>query len=115
MPKLQEVHARMTKNKKERRQLQMEFKDELRGNTRYMAILEDLERLKAEKKSIENETKARSLDQSKIDALTVDIKSDQILLSDIALNMYVQQLPVEIVDDMNARFVPEFNVKFKRS
>lgn len=115
MPKLQEVHNRLQTKKKQRREIKSAFQDALRNNARYMAILEQIEGLKAEKKSIENETRARDLDAAKLDELKVDIQSDTILLADIALNMYVQQMPVEIVDELNARWVPVFGVRFKKS
>ncbi len=101
--------------KKQRRELKSSFQDELRNNARYMEILEEMETLKAEKKAIENEIRARDFDAAKLDELKVDIQSDTILLADIALTMYVQQLPVEITDEYNAHWVPVFGVRFKKS
>ncbi len=115
MPKLEEVHNRLQTKKKERRELKSSFQDELRNNARYMEIMEQMEVLKAEKKSIENEIRSREVDAAKLDELKIDIQSDTILLADIALNMYVQQMPVEIVDELNARWVPVFGVRFKKS
>jgi len=115
MPKLDEVHGRLQQKKKQKREITRSFQDELRSNARYMEILEKIEALKAEKKSIENEARARDLDVAKLDELKVDIQSDTILLADIALNMYVQQLPVEILDELNAKWVPVFKVSFKKS
>jgi hypothetical protein len=115
MSKLQDVHNRLQTKKKQRREIKASFQDELRAHARYMEICEKIEELKAEKKSIENEARARDLDTAKLDELKVDIQSDTILLADIALNMYVQQESVEIVDDMNARWVPVFAVRFKKS
>ncbi len=115
MPKLEEVHGRLQQKKKEKREIVRSFADELRSNARYMEIVEKIEELKAEKKSIENEARARDLDVAKLEDLKVDIQSDTILLADIALNMYVQQLPVEILDELNARWVPVFKVSFKKS
>lgn len=115
MPKLEEVHKRLQQNKKDRREIKQSFTDALRSNARYMEIIEKIDALKAEKQSIENEAKARDLDQAKLEELKVDIQSDTVLLADIALNMYVQQEPVEIVDDINNRWVPVFAVRFKKS
>ena len=114
MPKLQDVHSRLLKKKKEKREMVRSFQDELRNNAHYMEILEKIETLKAEKKSIENEARGRDADTGKIEELKVDIQSDTILLADIALNMYVQQMPVEIVDDMNVKWAPVFKVSFKK-
>lgn len=115
MQSLTDVHKRLQMKKKQRREITSSFQDELRSNARYMEILEKIEELKAEKKSIENEARARDMDVAKLDELKVDIQSDTILLADIALNLYVQQMPVEIVDDVNARWVPVFGVRFKKS
>lgn len=114
MPKLQDVHSRLLKKKKEKREMVRSFQDELRSNAHYMELLEKIETLKAEKKSIENEARGRDADTGKIEELKSDIQSDTILLADIALNMYVQQLPVEIVDDMNVKWGPVFKVSFKK-
>ena len=115
MQSLQEIHNRLQTKKKERRELKQSFQDELRNNQRYMEILDEMEKLRAEKKAIENEIRARELDAAKLDELKVDIQSDTVLLADIALTMYVQQEPVEIVDDLNIRWVPAFSVRFKKS
>lgn len=115
MQSLHEIHNRLQVKKKERRELKQSFQDELRNNQRYMEILEEMEKLRSEKKAIENEVRARELDAAKLDELKIDIQSDTVLLADIALTMYVQQEPVEIVDDLNIRWVPAFSVKFKKS
>jgi predicted nuclease with TOPRIM domain len=115
MQSLQDIHARLLTKKKERRDLKQSFQDELRNNARYMEILEEMEKLRAEKKGIENEIRAREVDAAKLDELKIDIQSDMVLLADVALTMYVQQEPVEITDDMNVRWVPAFSVRFKKS
>ncbi|MFA6018059.1 MAG: hypothetical protein WCT28_03430 [Patescibacteria group bacterium] len=115
MPKLDEVHNRLQTKKKQRREIKQSFQDELRNSARYMEILEQMETLKAEKKSIENEIRAHDLDTGKLEELKIDIQSDTVLLADIALNMYVQQMPVEIVDELNTRWAPVFSVRFKKS
>lgn len=115
MQSLQDIHTRLQMKKKERRELKQSFQDELRNSQRYTEILEEMEKLRAEKRAIENEVRARELDAAKLDELKVDIQSDTVLLADIALTMYVQQEQVEIVDDLNIRWVPAFSVRFKKS
>lgn len=114
MPTLQEVHARLTAKKRERRELKQSFQDELRNNARHEEIIEELKKLRAEKKSLENELASRELDREKLDEIASDIATDVVLLADIALNMYVKSEPVEIVDELNIRWVPQFSVRFKR-
>jgi|GEM_PF-481621 len=115
MPSLQEVHARLRAKKREKSEIQKAFKDELVNNPRYQQISEQLKTLKEEKKSIENQAwAAASTDAEKLDLLSLDITSDKVLLSDIALNMYTKGETVEIVDEHNTRWVPSFAVNFKK-
>ena len=115
MPSLQEVHERLRAKKREKSEIQKAFKDELANNPRYQQVTEQLKTLKEEKKSIENQAWASaSADAQKLDLLTLDIASDREMLSDLALNMYAKGQAVEIVDEMNVRWVPKFSVAFKK-
>lgn len=115
MPSLEEIYARLKAKKSERRDLKTSFQDELKNNARYQEILEEMLKLKIEKKSIENEVLARELDKAKLEELNVDIKTDVVLLTDIVLNKFLASETVEIVDEINVRWVPEFAVKFKKA
>lgn len=115
MPSLEEVYGRMRAKKREKSEIQKAFKDELANNPRYQQVAEQLKTLKEEKKSLENQAWASaSADAQKLDLLALDIKSDQEMLSDLALNMYTKGETVEIVDEFNVRWVPKFNVAFKK-
>lgn len=115
MPNLEEVYERMQDKKRETREIARSFKDELAQHPRYPQLMEEYEKLRAEKKSIENEVRnASSADATKLETLKLDIKSDKEMLSDIALNMYAEGKTVEIVDRNNARWVPQFSVNFKK-
>jgi uncharacterized protein involved in exopolysaccharide biosynthesis len=115
MPKLEEVHGRLVTNRKQRREIRSSMQDELRNNAPYMEVCEQIETLKEKKKGIENEVFAREVDKARLEELKVDIASDTVLLADIALNMYVNQEPVEIIDEYNTKLVPVFKVQFKKS
>lgn len=113
MPSLQEVHARIQEKKKEKREIAKSIKDALASNPRYGQLVDEIKRLKEEKKSIENQVMAAG-ENEKLDLIKLDIDSNRELLTDIALNMYVANESVEIVDDNNVRWVPEFSVAFKK-
>lgn len=116
MPSLEEVHKRLANNKAERRDLQKMFKDDLKNTPKYVAITEELKTLRDEKKTIENELKqAYASENERLEQLKADIADDQELLSDIALNMYVNEETVEIKDDDDNVWHPEFKVTFKRN
>lgn len=91
------------------------YQDALRSNAKYQELVEKIDALKIEKKALENDIMARELDRAKLEELNIDIKTDTELLTDTALTLYVSGESVEIVDDMNVRFVPVFKVQFKKS
>lgn len=116
MPQLHEVHQRIQQNKAERRELNKIFKDEVRNHARHTELVEQIQTLKEEKKGIEDEIHANALgDAQKLDELRIEIQTDIELISDIALNMYVNKEPVEIVDENDQKWTPVFVVKFEKS
>lgn len=115
MPNLEEVYNRMQDKKRETREIARSFKDELAQHARYPQLMEEYDKLRAEKKAIENEVRnGSSADAAKLETLKLDIKSDKEMLSDIALNMYAEGKTVEIIDRHNARWTPQFTVNFKK-
>jgi len=113
MANLEEVYTRLREKKKQRAEIARMFKDELENEPRYKEIVDQMKALRDEKKSIENAAYARaSRDAEKLDLLKLDIKSDQEMLSDIAINMYTEGKSVEVVDEYNTRWVPNFSVRF---
>lgn len=110
---LHEIYARLKDKKARRRDMTKMFQDELAAHPRYQEILEEIAKLREEKKSIENEIRAQA-DLAEYEGLKIDIKNDNELLADVALNLYVAQEPVEIVDEYNVRWVPIFGVRFKK-
>ncbi len=115
MPTLQELHQRLQEKKSQRKEIKESFQDQLRNNQRYLKIVEEMEKLRSEKKAIENEILNKDVDVERLEELSADIKTDIILLADVALNMYVSNQTVEIVDEYNARWVPLFSVRFKKN
>lgn len=110
---LEAVYKRLQEKKKKRRDLNRSFQDELSVNARYQEISEELQKLREEKKGIENQVRSAA-DIAELEALKADIKGDQEMLSDIALNKFLAQENVEILDDLNVRWVPAFSVRFKK-
>ncbi len=110
---LEAVYKRLQEKKRKRRDLNKSFQDELSVHPRYQEIVEELQKLREEKKSIENEVRSPG-DITEIEALKADIKGDQEMLADIALNKFLANENVEIVDDANVKWVPAFSVRFKK-
>jgi len=114
MPKLEEVYKRLEKNKKKRRDINKAYRDELAGNQHYQELTEQLKTLREQKKSIETDVKSTISDYQELDDLRLEIQTDKEVLSDIALNMYVKQEPVEIIDEYDNKWYPVFSVAFKK-
>ncbi len=114
MPSLDEVYKRLDKAKKKRKDLNKMLKDELSANARYQEIQEEAKALREEKKGIEMEIRSGSGELAELDELKIEISTDQELISDIALNMYVNKETVEIVDENDEKWYPQFKVIFKK-
>ncbi|OGL73654.1 hypothetical protein A3C96_02140 [Candidatus Uhrbacteria bacterium RIFCSPHIGHO2_02_FULL_60_10] len=115
MRDLKSVHGDLQIKTRERKKMMRAFQDELAQNREYQEMKEQLEKMREKKKSIENATKAEAWgDAGKLDLLRLEIKDGKHLLSDIALTMYAEGKPVEIVDADDVRWLPEFSVKFKK-
>ena len=115
MPDLKDVFERMKAKRKERSDIAKAFKDALLHDASYQQTLENIKKLREQKKSIENQAWAQSAsDAEKLDLLALDLKSDKQLLSDIALNMFMAGKTVEVIDEYSTRWVPNFSVTFTK-
>lgn len=92
------------------------YKDSLASSQEYKDIIEKLENLKIRKKQIENELKEDSSNDFKqLDAYRMHVKTDNELLSDLALNKLMAGETVEIKDSEDNRYEPQFTVRFKKA
>jgi flagellar biosynthesis component FlhA len=115
MSQLQTVYQRLQESKARLRDLKKMMKDELAHDARYKELGEEQKVLREERKSIENTISGNNMNESnEIDELKTDIASDTELLADIALNMYVDGKTVEITDELDRKWVPQFKVAFKK-
>jgi hypothetical protein len=115
MSRIQQVYQSMQEKKQELKELNQMFKDEISSDKRHKAIVDEMTKLRNEKRGIEQDMKGNNLkDYQRQEDLKLDIKSDKELLADLALNMYIAEENVEIVDAHNQRWVPEFSVRFRK-
>lgn len=114
MKDLTEVYNRLKMKKAERKDLRTSFQDELKNHAKYQELVDKLAELRQEKKSIENEILSREMDKAKLEELNLDIKTDNEMLTDITLNMFLAQEPVEIIDEVNNKWTPVFAVRFRK-
>ena len=115
MQTLNEIHKTLETKRREMRELNKMFRDELRNNSEYQTVTDELETLREKKKSIESAVRAASTAAlANLDLLKLDVKSYTEMLSDVALNKYAANENIEIVDENNVRWLPSFTVKFKK-
>lgn len=113
---LQEVFNRIQVTKKDLKEIKGTYRDVLKGMQAYQELLEDLDKLKAKKKQIEQELKNDSAtDFAKMETLSLDIKTDQELLSDLSFNKIVAGEQLEVVDREQNRYEPVITVRFKKT
>lgn len=115
MSTLEQIYQRLEQNKKRRKELNSMFKDELSHSSRYQEILDEIKILREEKKGIEQDIRAGNSEMAELEDIKMEIQTDQELLADTALNMYVKNETVEIKDEYDQTWYPVFKVNFKKA
>lgn len=113
--RLQELHTELHGKREERKKLKEAIKDELKHEPRYGEIVEEMNTLKAEKKSIENRVReAVPQDAQRLADLDAEIKADEELMSDMAMNLILKNESVELRDQYENKYIPLMKVVFKK-
>src|SRR3989344_1841695 len=106
--RLQELLNEIRTKKRRAKEIKQAFKDELAQHERFAKGKEELETLKAERKSIENSVREGSPKESaELEDLATEIKADEELLSDLAMNLIMKNGTVIALD-------PELKSEIKR-
>jgi predicted nuclease with TOPRIM domain len=113
--RLQELHNELRQKKEERKKLKESIKDELKHHARYGEVVDEMTTLKAEKKSIETQVRESvPQDARRLADLDAEIKADEELMSDLAMNLILKNESVELRDEYENRYVPLMKVVFKK-
>jgi hypothetical protein len=116
MQDIQEVFNRMQVVKKKQKDIRSAYKDALNTSLEYQEISEKIKALRERKKQIETVTKQNfSKELTELDDYKIDLESDAVLLSDIALSKLMKGETVQVVDEYNNSYEPQFSVKFKKT
>jgi hypothetical protein len=115
MQNIQDVFNRIQEKKKEQRNIKTMYRDILESSGEYREIKEKLEQLRARKKQLEGEAWAEAGSREKHDLITLDVKQDKEMLSDLVLSSLMKGEEVKIVDRDNTEYEPMFSVKFKKA
>jgi hypothetical protein len=116
MQNIQEIFDRMQKKKKEAKEIKKMYREGLDAEQKYKDIVAEIKVLRDKKKQIETNVQV-DLGEAydKLELMQNDIKADQEMINDIAMNTIMDGKQVEIVDEYNNRYEPEFKVSLKKS
>lgn len=113
---IQEIFNRIQEAKKQQREIKSAYRDALANSEEYKKASEEIKILKEKKKKIEETIKADfNSEFAKLDGLKLDIETDNILLSDLALNTYAKGEKIEIKDQYENQYEPVFSVRFRKA
>ncbi len=113
---IQEIFNRIQETKKKQKDIRSSYKEALSASEEYKEIKDKLETLKARKKQIETAIKENfSSELTKLDDLKIDLESDAVMLSDMALSKLMKGETVQVTDQYNNNYEPLFTVRFKKA
>jgi predicted nuclease with TOPRIM domain len=115
MTNIQEVFDRIQKTKKEQKELKTMYRDALNNSGAYQRSLEELKKLKEEKRKYEEGIKKEySSEFDKLEILKNELMNDSQLLSDMVMTQVAKGQKVEIKDEYETQYEPIFSVRFKK-
>jgi predicted nuclease with TOPRIM domain len=116
MPDLKEIHARIRAKKDEKKKVNTVFKDVLAQSKPYQDVLDELKKLKAKKAQIENEIRSDfGKEMEQLERIALDVKTDEILLTDLSLTMLMKGQPLDLTDENDVKYEPVFRITFKKT
>ncbi len=113
MKTLQEIFDRLQEKRRQVSVIRKKYKEELATSGEYSRITDDLERLRAKKKQYELSLKQQA-HFARADELSLAVRQDVQLLSDIALTSIMKGEPVAVKDD-RGEYEPVFSVRFRKT
>jgi hypothetical protein len=115
MTNIQEVFDRIQKTKKEQKELKTMYRDALNNSGAYQRSLEELKKLKEDKKKFEDGVKKEfSSEFDKLEILKNELMNDSQLLSDMVVSQVAKGQKIEIKDQYEVQYEPIFSVRFKK-
>ncbi|MDD5527761.1 MAG: hypothetical protein PHO56_02170 [Patescibacteria group bacterium] len=91
------------------------YRDALNNSGSYQKKVEEIKKLRDEKKQIELGVKEEFASEfDKLEILNNEIKNDQQLLSDIVMSQVSKGEKIELEDEYENKLEPIFSVRFKK-
>lgn len=116
MKEIQEIFNELKEAKKEQSEIRAEYKDALSQNQEYQELVEKLDELKLRKKEIEAIAQSQMGSRwDRLDDLKMSISDLKQIQNDIAMTTLMEGRPVEVVDEYNNLYEPNFSVSFKKT
>ena len=116
MQDIQQIFSRMQEIRKKQKDIRSSYKDALASSGEYAEINEKIKALRERKKQIETRIKTDFASElTKLEDYKIDLESDSTLLSDAALTKFMKGETVQVVDEYNNTYEPEFKVRFKKT
>lgn len=115
MQQLQDVFLRIQENKKKMKDLRSSYKDALATSKQYMELKEEIATMREKLKDVEAGIRSGFASEfMQIEDLKIDIKSDEELMSDIAVTQIMKGETVELKGKDDEEYDPIVSVKFKK-
>lgn len=116
MPDLQEIHARIRAKKDEKKKVNVIFKDVLAGSKAYQEVLEELRKLNTKKIQLKQELWSDfGTELEQLERLTLDVKTDEVLLTDLSLTMLMKGQALDLTDENDVKYEPIFRITYKKA
>ena len=111
---IQDIFDRLQEKRQQAKIIKSKYQSELAASHEYQTLKEQLEKLRAKKKSYENSVKEQAgAAFARIDELKFAIQQDAQLLSDVALTTIMKGELIQVKDD-RAEYEPVFTVRFRK-
>jgi uncharacterized protein with ParB-like and HNH nuclease domain len=115
MTKIQDVFDKIQKIKIKQREIKAIYRDALASSAEYQRVSDGLKEMKEKKKRIEDSIKSDfGKEFDKLEEFKCDLETENLLLSDIALNHVMKGEVIEVVDSNDNKYEPLFSVRFRK-
>lgn len=115
MKEMQRVFNAIKQAQAEQKVIKQVYRDLQANSQPYQTVLEELTTLKEKKKALEVGFQAEMrVEFDKLDELKLDIEGNKEILSDLAFNSLVKGETIDITDEYENKYEPQFTVRFKK-
>jgi len=116
MSDVQSLFNQLQDAKNEQKEIRKEYRDALLHESSYQEITEEMKVLRDKKKLIESEIQSHLGNRwERMEELKYDITETQQMISDLAMSSIMKGESLDIKDEYNVLYEPQFSVTFKKT